>query len=207
VLDCWREFPDLISIVASAFKRRWRKLGILIAVPPGIFLVLWVITAGIDRVDYRAQQAAVYDTPVEFGQPIYEFHSEQAFNGDGYSIEVYELPLAIRKRFEAADSRLLIDFPQRSHFRHDWDVIPWREAPMDPAFAKYRDFALSPWGKHDSRLGEQLVSIESALRREGTFYACFKYDHVFGEARHLGNIDLFVVDLERGRVYEINCNT
>jgi len=45
--------------------------------------------------------------------------------------------------------------------------------------------------------------IRSALQSKRTFYSFFKYDH----GDHPGNIDMFIIDLERGRVYEIYLTT
>jgi hypothetical protein len=45
--------------------------------------------------------------------------------------------------------------------------------------------------------------MSRALRVEGALYAFFKFDH----REHPGNIDFFLVDLEGGRLYEINHNT
>ena len=196
--------PYLIWMIVTAVKKRWRKLIILVAVPVVAYGILAITTGFIDRAAYRSYLSDIYGTSVDYGDPIFEYHSDRSFHGDGYSIEIYKLPDSIRKRFEAADADLLEHFPKRPSYRDDWETETWREAPFDRAFNDYLSFALSSYDADNANgLSGHFEDIRSALQSKRTFYSFFKYDH----GDHPGNIDMFIIDLERDRVYEINHNT
>ena len=196
--------PYLILMIVTAVKKRWRKFGILAAVPVVAYGLLVITTGFIDRAAYKSYLSDIYGTTVDYDEPIFEYSSDRSFQGDGYSIEVYELPDSIRKRFESADFDFLNRFPKRPSYRDDWETQTWREAPFDSSFDAYLSFALSSYDAGNaSGLSGHFADIRSALMSERTFYSFFKYDH----GDHPGNIDMFIVDLEQGRVYEINHNT
>lgn len=154
--------------------------------------------------DYKLYLEGIYDTKVDLGNPIFEYEPKRAFNGDGYSISVYELPETIRSRFEAADEKLLTDFPKRPYYRDHWSLVSWREAPFDTKFDAYLDFVVS---KSETPivpgLVEQFKAIRKALGRKGTYYAIFHNDNSHGPS----DVDLFIVDLIGGRLYMMNENT
>lgn len=191
-------------IIYNAFKRRWRRVGVLVAVPAVVSIGLWSMDSVIEAKEYPKYLSNLYDTDVALGQALYQYDSPRAFNGDGYSLSVYELPAKVRARFQSADKRLLSEFPKRPDYRDHWTPRPWREAPFDPSLKKYLDFAL---GEYDSErasgLSSQFQAIREALSRKGVYYAFFAYDH----GNYPGNIDLFIVDLKGGRLYSINHNT
>jgi hypothetical protein len=57
---------------------------------------------------------------VEVSPALFNYASEVHFNGDGYSIWVYELPATIRARFDSADQRLLTKYPKSSDKGGRW---------------------------------------------------------------------------------------
>ena len=138
----------------------------------------------------------IYDSETDLDEPLYKYTPERSFNGDGVSLYIFELPVSIRQRFENSDSRLISDFPKRPYYRDDWSTVSWREAPLSKEHKMYFDFALHASSSHAEELRE-------SLSRAGTFYSFFHYDH----GDHPSNVDFFIVDLEAGRIYEINVNT
>ncbi len=143
-------------------------------------------------------------TGAELKRPVFEYDSGRSIHGDGFSLAVYEIPAEIRKRFEAADERLRDHYPQLSEHRRDWRTVGWREAPLDPELRKYIDFALCSYDQGQStRVAAEFDSIRTALTRRRTHYGLRVYDH--GESP--GNVDLYIVDLDGGRLYIINHNT
>ena len=196
--------PYLIWLIVTAIKKRWCKFGILVAVPVVAYGLLVIATGFIDRAAYKTYLSEVFDTQVDFDDSIFEYSSDRSFHGDGYSIEVYELPDSIRERFESADSELRKQFPKRPSYRADWETVTWREGPFDSSFDTYLEFALSTYDVGESSgLSGHFDAIRSALKSDRTFYSFFK----FGYGDLPGNIDMFIVDLEQGRVYKINHNT
>jgi hypothetical protein len=196
--------PYGIWMIYSMFKKKWKRLGFQIAIPVAVYAGL----AGLSTLSSSKAHAeyldGLYDAEVELGTPIFEYDSDRSFNGDGYSFSVYELPANIRQRFEAADDRLLTEYPKHPSYRNHWQFEQWREAPFDDKFKEYLDFALSSYDEGNaSELTKHFVAIRSALQRKGTFYALF-YNRPSG---HVGDVDFFIVDLSEGRLYSINHNT
>ncbi|WP_339135907.1 MAG: hypothetical protein WGN25_19200 [Candidatus Electrothrix sp. GW3-4] len=196
--------PYGIWILGSAFKKKWRKVIILLAAPIIAGLVLWRTTLFFDTRAHAEYLVRIYDTKVELGTPLFSYESPRSFNGDGYSFVVYPLPAAICNRFLSADRRLLAEFPKCPDYRKHWTTHPWHEAPADANFSKYLDFALS---RYDAESAADLTiyfrAIRKALARKQTYYAFFVYDH----EEYPGNIDLFIVDILGNRLYLINHNT
>ena len=196
--------PYGIWMVYTAVKKRWKRLGLMVTIPVGVFALLLGVSAIINAGEFERHLEGLVDAEVVLGQPLFEYDSKRAFNGDGYSISVYELPSSVRTRFEAADERLLSDFPKHPHYRDHWRFERWRRAPFDGRFKKYLDFALSSYhSDHVRGLADEFRSIREVLSGTGAYYAFFYYSH----GDYLGDIDLFVVDLEGNRFYLINHNT
>jgi len=201
ILGC---IPYGIWVIYSMFKKKWKRVGFQIAIPVGVYACLAGVSALSSSKAHAEYLVGLYDVEVELGPAIFEYDSDRSFNGDGYSFAVYELPTNIRKRFESADDRLLMEYPKHPNYRDHWQFERWREAPFDEKFKEYLDFALSRYDSgHASELTKHFGAIRSALQRKGTFYAFF-YNRPSG---YLGDVDFFIVDLSEGRLYSINHNT
>jgi len=196
--------PYGIWIIYSIFKKKWKRVGLQIAIPVIIYASLAGIAALTNSRNHAAYLAGLYDCNVSLGPPIYEYDSDRSFNGDGYSFSVYELPPTLRKRFESLDQRLLNEYPKHPSYRDHWSFEHWREAPLEDKFTEYLNFALSSYDSGQaSELTTHFEAIRTALSRRGTYYAFFYYS----TSENIGNIDLFIVDLVQGRLYSINHNT
>ncbi len=196
--------PYGIWVIYTAVKKRWKRVGLQVGIPLAALVLLLGVSAIVNTGAEQRYLDGLFDTKVMLADPIFEFDSERAFNGDGYSISVHELPAAIRTRFEAADERLLTDFPKHPGYRNHWSFERWRRTPFDEKFSKYVDFALRSFDTDRARgLSEQFESIRKALSSDGAYYAFFYYSH----GDHIGDIDLFIVDLAGNRLYLINHNT
>lgn len=201
ILGC---IPYGIWIIFSMVKKRWKRVIIQIVVPVIWLLSLWGVSAICAPIIHAGYLAALYDAKVTLGLPVFSYRSDRSFNGDGYSISVYELPATIRHRFESADESLLSEFPKPPSYRKNWHFEHWREAPFDPKFQKHLEFALSSYdADRVPELSLQFKSIQKAVARKGTYYALF-YNNPGG---YIGDIDLFIVDLVECRLYSINHNT
>lgn len=201
ILGC---IPYGIWIVYSMIKKKWKRVGIQIGIPVAVYAMLIgasSLSGPMIQADYLKD---LYDCEVSLGPAIFEYDSERSFNGDGYSFSVYSLPSTIRERFESADSRLLSEYPKHPSYRDHWSFEHWREAPFDEKFKDYLDFALSSYDAGNaSELTTHFESIRKALGQKGTHYAFF-YNR---PSSYIGDIDLFIVDLNEGRLYSINHNT
>jgi len=196
--------PYLIWVIRTASRKNWKKLGYQIGIPIVAFLILSGVTAVDEHFARKRYYEDLFDAKGELGTALFEYDSERAFNGDGYSISIYQLPPSIRARFESKDDRLLIQFPKKASYRDRWTKVSWREAPVEDQFTQYLDFALSRlYSWKAPELLNHFEAIRRAMSRSGTYYSFFHYDH----GDHPGNIDLFIVDLKEGRLYLINFNT
>ena len=196
--------PYGIWMIYTAVKKRWKRLGLQIGIPIIGYGLLIAVSSMVNAVAYERYLEGLYDTEVSLGSPIFEYDSDRAFNGDGYSISVYELPPSIRTRFEAADETLLSDYPKHPSYRDHWSFERWRRSPFDEEFEEYLDFALSSYDAGNaSEVTKHFEAIRSALKSEGSFYAFF-YNR---PSSYVGDVDFFVVDLVSGRLYSINHNT
>jgi hypothetical protein len=188
--------PYGIWLIRTVFKKQWKKLGLQIGVPIIWFALLLGATKIFDSYAHDQYFNDLYDVDVNLGSPVFESDSDRSFNGDGCSISIYELPSEIRARFESPDKNLLSEFPKRPHYRNNWSVKTWKEAPFNEEFEQYLDFALCGASGRSSEIRE-------VLSRKGTYYAFFHSDH----GDNVGNIDFFIVDLVGGLLYSINVNT
>lgn len=196
--------PYGILMIYTAVKKRWKRLVLQGAIPMVAFLLLTGISSIVNAGAYERYLEGLYDTKVHLPDPIFEYDSERSFNGDGYSISVYELPATIRARFESADERLISEFPRHPSYRDHWSFERWRRSPFDEKFNKYLEFALSSYDSDQADgLSEHFRLIRKALTGDGAYYAFFYSSH----GDYPGNIDLFIVDLEGNRLYSINHNT
>ena len=124
--------PYLAWIVYTAFKKRWRKLGLQILIPVITYGFLFLILFFLNSKLYDNDLLNMFNTKVELGTPVFEYHSERHFNGDGYSLSVYKLPESVKKRFFEADELFLNEFPKLPDYRSHWSQEHWREGPEDP---------------------------------------------------------------------------
>ena len=199
ILGC---VPYGIWIIFSLSKKRWKRVGLQFAVPVAVWACLLGISALCAPRILADYLAGIYDCEVTLGPPIFEYDSERAFNGDGYSLSVYDLPDSIRRRFKSVDERLLTEYPKHPRARDHWQFEHWREAPFDGKFQEYLDFALTKFSS-SPELSTHFESIRKGLDRKGTYYAFFYY--MIGNS--VGDIDFFIVDLDESRLYAINHNT
>lgn len=201
ILGC---LPYAIWVIYSLFKKRWKRVGLQIVIPLAIYAVLFSADAFFSAREHADDLNGLFDAQVTLGPTIFNYESVRSFLGDGYSISVYELPSAIRQRFESPDQKLLTEYPKHPGYRDHWKFEHWREAPFDDVFKEYLDFALSTSGPENREgLELQFEAIRKALARKGTYYAFF-YNVPSG---YVGDVDFFIVDLVEGRLYMINLNT
>ena len=196
--------PYAVWLGFMAWRRQWRKLILRAAIP----LVSYsLITSAVFLSGYIHQKLyfdTIFDTKAGLGKPLFEYDSPRAFNGDGYSLTVYGLSPAIRKRFENPDARLLSQFPKFPSERSQWAMEPWRQAPVETRFRKHVDFALSSYDQDQNpHLRDHFSAIESSLAGDSAYYAFFWFNH----GDNVGDIDFFLVDLKGGLIYVINHNT
>lgn len=196
--------PYLIWMVVTGLKKRWKKLIIQIISPISFFLVLFIGSDLANRAGYKSYIRDVYDADPNLDNLIYEYDSDRSFQGDGYTIEVYKISNTLKDRFKKPDQTLFDHYPKLPSYRSGWSRQRWVEAPFPQSLEMYLDFALSSYdARNETGMIFHHSNIRHALKSKNTYYAFFHKDFNGNPS----NIDLFVVDLEKGFVYEINHNT
>ena len=195
--------PYAIWVIYSMFKRRWRRVGVQLAIPGVILLAL----VGAGAVWYSLQEdrlTSLFDCEVELSPALFKYASERHFNGDGYSIWVYELPVTIRARFDSPDQRLLTKYPKSSDKGGRWRTEHWRKTPFEGEFQDGLRLVLSSYDAQETpELASHLEAIRRVLDSEGSYYAFFYYRAI----DCISDIDFFLVDLVNNRLYIVSHNT
>ena len=195
--------PYALWVIYSMFKRRWRRVGLQLAIPGVILLAL----AGAGAVWYSLQEdrlTSLLDCEVELSPALFKYASERHFNGDGYSIWVYDLPATVRARFESADQRLLTKYPKSSNIGDRWQTEHWRKTPFQGEFKDGLELVLSSYdAKQAPELDSHLKAMRQALDNGSSYYAFFYYRAI----DRISDIDFFLVDLANDRLYIVNHNT
>lgn len=195
--------PYAAWVIYSMFKRRWRRVGLQLAIP-GVILFL---IAGAGAVWYSLQEdrlTSLFDCEVELSPALFKYASERHFNGDGYSVWVYDLPATIRARFESADQRLITKYPKSSNIGDRWQTEHWQKTPFQGDFQDGLQLVLSSYdAKEAPELASHLEAIQRALDSEGSYCAFFYYRAI----DRISDIDFFLVDLVNNRLYIVNHNT
>lgn len=197
--------PYLVWVIYTAVKKRWKRVRLQLGIPIVFYALLFGISTLASVYERKQYFVDLFDAKDELSAPLYEYDSPRAFNGDGYSLSIYELPPAVRARFETADAKLLLQFPKRPSVRSHWQEEHWRSSPFDEKFSRYLDFALTSYDVgREPGLAEQFAKIREILSRNGDAYYAFFY---FSHGDRPGDIDFFLIDLRGNRVYLINHNT
>ena len=194
--------PYCFWMMVTVLKKRWKLLCLQLSIPFAGFIMIaglsWIANKGADD---RYLEGLFDTSGIALDEPIFQYHSDRAFNGDGYSIVIYELPANVRARFEAVDEKLLTDFPKHPSYRDHWSFERWKPAPLDEEFQNHLNFALSSYdSRKEPELVEHFERIRGILSGINAYYAFF-YSGM------PGNIDFFIVDLGGNCLYFINHNT
>jgi hypothetical protein len=194
----------VVWIIRSIMRKRFRMLAGLMLVP---VLLLACLTAGM-RVysGYRHKEYLknVFSVSTDLGTPLFEYDSPRSFNGDGYSFSVYVLPSSVEARFSSPVPALTERFPVRPGYRDHWKTVLWQSTPFPSDYEMYLQFTLSSYDRDNQQeLQKHFDKTREALSMQGNYFAFFHYDH----GDHPGNIDFFLIDLIRKKLYIINHNT
>ena len=184
----------------TAFRKEWRRFRSQLVFGIACWVLLVAAEQLYERYDDARYYRGLFSVYTRLGSPLFTFHSERAFNGDGYSIRVYSLPQAVRDRFENFDRAAMANFPKRPDERSRWNVAAWHQTPALTVDIPYVEFALA---MENGQNAPQHAAIRQVLGRKGSFIAYFYKQ----PGEHLANVDLFVVDLVEGRVFLVNLNT
>lgn len=130
------------------------------------------------------------------GEPIFEWHSDRAFNGDGHSIEVFELSPKQIDYFQNPVSDFYTKFPL-DKLRKGWITKKWRKTPLNKEDETAYNFAV-PYEISSH------FNLNEIINENNNFYA---YQCKMHTEEIIGNIDFYIISPERKLIVLINHNT
>jgi hypothetical protein len=183
-------------------KPKFYRLSIILLILILIPCFFWKLLPGSDFFWQPIENAQEKNYNLELtgfeyndGDLIYEYETERAFNGDGYSIWIYKIDEKTAEYFKNPNEEFFTKYP-KTDFRNDWESEFWKRTPFDQKEQKFLDFA-------HSTLDELDFELEDLLNENGNYYAYEYYMHSFG----IGNIDFYIICPNRKLIVKINSNT
>ena len=188
-------------------KRKLYRLSailLILIIIPGFFLRILpgsdLVWRPIEKVQEKSYNTELTGFEFNFGESIYKYESNRDFNGDGYSIWIYEIDDKTANYFKKPNADFFTNYPN-SDFRNKWETEYWKKTPFDKEEQKFLDFA-------HSELDELEFELEDLLNEKGNYYAYEYYMHDFSdETVYVGNIDFYIICPNRKLIVKINHNT
>jgi len=136
------------------------------------------------------------------GSPRLSYDSRRSFNGDGYSIQVYDISEALSRWASSPPADFSTSYPVRPSVRSDWTGVRWRPTPISAEDQKFMEFALATYADHkDFKEAKEL--LEMLAKEPGHYFAYFYKMH--GE--YVGNLDFFLISPSKRVFISLNTNT
>ena len=171
--------------------------GLVFEKLPGSNLFYWPFEA----VDSKFYTHSLTNKSFIFKDPVFEWNSERAFNGDGTSIAIYPLTEKISTYFSNPDSTFFTQYPKKG-IRNDWEVVNWSRTPIHP---EHKDaFNFSIYGIDNT----SNYNLDELLRKQGNYYSFLFYNHSAVEHEtYYGNVDFYILCPKERILVTINHNT
>lgn len=115
--------------------------------------------------------------------------------GEGYGMEVYELSESTVQAFLNMTSKTLPDKGEK------WQKHDWSKVPIDNSFSEVLDVALGYYNR-DKDLETHLNAIKKMLVQGNAYYS-FYYKP---DRDNPQNVQLFVLDIQKKKLYAIDSN-
>lgn len=197
----------MIKAFRKKNKRKLYRLSILLLVLimlPGFF---WRILPGsdlfwqpIEKVQEKNYNKELTGFEFNTGKLIYEYETERFFNGDGYSIWIYELDEKTTDYFKNPSTNFFKEYPT-TDLRNHWQSEFWKKTPFDKKEQRFLDFA-------NTSLDELDFELENLLNENGNYYAYEYFSHNYDkDISVVGNIDFYIICPNRKIMVKINHNT
>jgi hypothetical protein len=134
--------------------------------------------------------------------PENEYNSERAFNGDGYTIEVYKLNDSEVNKILSLLSQQAQNLPARPSYRSHWQQTFWRQTPIKREEQQFLEFALMEHVS-DTDLEKEHKLLNDLAHEPGHYYSYFYFMH----GTYPGDIDFFLLSPSKHLFILVNHNT
>ncbi|MEO0413916.1 MAG: hypothetical protein AAF226_03060 [Verrucomicrobiota bacterium] len=195
--------PFLFWVIFTALAKRWKKVGIQLGVAALLFGVVFGLNTWSNAQTKKSYVRGIFNTAASLGSPLKRVETDRAFNGDGYSFTVYELPLEVKERFANFDTALKETYPIRPEYRSGWQTSHWKQGPhpeIDDSLEL--KLAMPNYDGQTDGLKPDFEELKEILAGSEAFYSYFYKT----QSDRPSNIDLFVIDLKGNRFFAINHN-
>jgi len=163
---------------------------------PGSQLLWWPI----ERIESKFYTKRITGHSFFLSEPLYESHSKRAFNGDGRSIQIYDLSKGVKDNFTNPDSMFFKNYPKQEFFS-DWSVVHWAHTPIKLEHEDAYHFASYANNQSEYKLDE-------LLHESGNYYAFKYYDHSpSGGLDNIRNVEFYLLSPKRNILITINVDT
>ncbi len=186
-------------------KRKKIWASVLISLPVvGILLILfWLrLLPGADAYYERKLARELTGISFRINNIDFEYDSPRSFNGDGYSIYVFNLTDEVINQIYCHS---LDSYPLHPGYRSHWKLEHWKKTPIQVNERKITNFA-GPDGEINKKLrGKEIAALfEKILHEEGNYYAYLYFMHSNDD---VGNIDFFLISKKYKKLIIVNHNT
>ena len=196
----------LYFLLARWAWRNYRALFIVMVIAP-VAVVFWVswITRAFPGSQALADRSYVEDLTGKafWTKVVFEYNSPRDFNGDGYSIVVYELDDEVASALSKPDS-LFFQHPLRSDDRNRWEQKRWRRTPLRPEDSRFLEVAIVESEDANPGMAETFKELRDLMAEEGNYYS---FNNLMLSAEIVSNVDFYVLSPSHKRLFVINLNT
>ena len=162
----------IIKAIRKKDKRKLYRLSaillILILIPGFFYRILpgsELFWQPIEKIQDKNHNEKLTGFEFYDGKLIYEYETERFFNGDGYSIWIYELDEETAEYFKNPNASFFTEYPT-TDLRNDWESEFWKMTPFDKTEQKFLNFA-------HSSLDTLNFELEDLLNEKGNYYFSF----------------------------------
>lgn len=188
---------------AARSRRYGRCVGFSVLIVALLWGGLFVgLTPGASAYARFRYSRELFGRGFALGAPRHSYDSPRAFNGDGYSIEVFTTSDALTRWATSPPTEFGTTYPVLPSVRSRWSAIHWRSTPVGPDERKFLEFALME--RADSKDLEAARKLLERLANEpGHYFACFYFMH----GDYVGNVDFFLLSPSERVFISVNHNT
>lgn len=148
---------------------------------------------------------------------IDKFESERSFNGDGYSIYVFEMSDKIIEYIINNFETIINEYPIKPDFREYWTKVGWKETPLDEKEQRFYEFCTdveytyydkSSFVKNNAK--KCILYFEKLVNEVGNYYSYNYLSHSYGDLEsdeYVSDIDFYIFNLKEKILICINHNT
>ena len=185
--------------------RRWIG-SLLLCIFMGVFLfpgLSWGIVPGSSVYLDLKQTKQLTGKAFLLGSAELSHHSDRAFNGDGYSIDVYLISERAADYLMDPAEEFFQRFPILPNYRSDWKSEPWRKTPSRSQDSKYIHFVSLSTENFGGNSNDPRDVASRLLAEQGNYYSYF-YNV---PSKYLGDVDLFIISPKERLIVIVNHNT